>query len=87
MTGGVGFSSQGKDSYKNNRKLLTNRTRMKDNPYTANQNARGDQDPSIAQDIQNWRNKVKSRQKKLRIIIYGILLPLIVVIALLTAIW
>jgi hypothetical protein len=87
MTGGVGFSSQGKDSYKNNRKLLNNRTQMKDNPYAASQNAKGDRDPANAQELQDWRDKVKSRQKRLRIVIYGILIPLIVVIALLAAIF
>ena len=86
MTGGIGFSEQGKDSFRNNRELLNNRPRMMGNPYSASQNAKGDRDPANVQELQDWRDKVKSRQKKLRRIIYGILIPLIFMIALLIAI-
>lgn len=86
MTGGVGFSSQGKDSYKNNRKLLKGRTLMKDNPYSAVNKTTGDRNLDNSKELQEWRDKNQKRANKLRIIIYGIIIPLTIVIALLTVI-
>ena len=86
MTAGVGFSRQGKESFKNNRKLLNERTSMKDNPYAATQYAKRENDPISSPELKEWRDKKQIREKKLRIIIYGILIPLVLVIAFLTAV-
>ncbi len=86
MTGGVGFSSQGKDSFRNNRKLLNNRTRMKDNPYAAGRKDEGDRNPAHTKELQVWRDKQHRRHRRLRLIIYGIFTLLTVVIALLATI-
>ncbi len=58
---------------------------MKDNPYTANKYAKGHRGLVNTQELQDWRDKIKSRQKRLKIIIYGLLISLIVVIALIVA--
>ena len=86
MTGGVGFSRQGKESFKNNRKLLNKRTSMKDNPYVATNHAKRETVPVNSPELQEWRDKKQKREKKLRIIIFGFLIPLVVLVALLTAV-
>lgn len=35
MTGGIGFTRQGESSLRNNRNILSPRSKMKDNPYAA----------------------------------------------------
>ena len=87
MTGGVGFSRQGKDSFNNNRKLLNRPPRMKDNPYAPTQKAKGDRDSAHVQELQDWWGKRKSKQKRWSLLIYGVLLPLVVVLAVLAAIF
>lgn len=52
MTGGVDFSRQGKESFKNNRKLLNKRTPMKDNPYAATHHAKRENDPVNSPELQ-----------------------------------
>lgn len=86
MTGGVGFSKQGHDSFKDNRRLRNRRASIKDNLYNANNNIDGEQDPSITHELEEWRNLKEKKEKKLRLLIIGIILPLITLIALLTAI-
>lgn len=87
MTGGVGFSKQGHDSFKDNRRLRNSRTSFRDNPYNANHKVDGERDPSINHELEEWRNFKEKKEKKLRLLIIGIILPLIVLIALLTAIF
>lgn len=86
MTGGVGFSKQGHDSFKDNRRLRNRRASIKDNLYNANNNVDGERDPSITHELEEWRNLKEKKEKKLRLLIIGIILPLITLIALLTAI-
>lgn len=86
MTGGVGFSKQGHDSFKDNRRLRNRRASIKDNLYNANNNVDGERDSSITHELEEWRNLKEKKEKKLRLLIIGIILPLITLIALLTAI-
>lgn len=86
MTGGVGFSKQRHDSFKDNRRLRNSRTSFKDNPYSANHRVDGERDRSINHELEEWRNSKEKKEKKFRLLIIGFILPLIVFIALLTAI-
>ncbi|AHM59112.1 hypothetical protein D770_04225 [Flammeovirgaceae bacterium 311] len=60
---------------------------MKDNPYAAaGVDGNGERDPSITIELEEWRDAKRKREKKLRLLILGILIPLVALIALLTAI-
>ncbi|AHM60049.1 hypothetical protein D770_08960 [Flammeovirgaceae bacterium 311] len=86
MTGGVGFSKQGHDSFKNNRGLRNNRNSMKDNPYAAGKDWGKERDASIIPEIEEWRDAKLKKEKNLRLLIFAILFPLILLMAILTVI-
>ncbi|WP_224998487.1 hypothetical protein [Cesiribacter sp. SM1] len=85
MTGGVGFSRQGHDSFRHNRKLSHIRPSMKDNPYTNVKDVDAGRDASVSKEAAQWRDSMRQKQKKLRILIFGLLLPAILLLATLAA--
>ena len=85
MTGGVGFSKQAQDSFRNNRKLRKERISLKDNPYVAQQDGEAERDATIVRALGEWWSIKKQREKKLRLLIMGKVLPLIALAALLFA--
>lgn len=58
---------------------------MKDNPYVAHQADGAERDPNTARELGEWWDLKKQREKKLRLLILGIVLPLIALAALLVA--
>lgn len=62
MTGGIGFSRQGSDSFKQNRALRNKRKAMNENPYSSNKR-RGDRGNFNLKEIQNYRAQHKRKAK------------------------
>lgn len=64
MTGGIGFSEQGKNSLKNNRKLLKGRPLRKDSPYVPARSRKGAPQAAHAAELQEWRDKKQQSEKR-----------------------
>jgi hypothetical protein len=83
MTGGIGFSRQGSDSFKQNRALRNKRKSMTDNPYsinkTKNDQRRGNFD---LQEIQNYKAEQLRRSKSRANIIRYLFIAIFVIILL-----
>ncbi|WP_296619649.1 hypothetical protein [Marivirga sp.] len=81
MTGGIGFSRQGSDSFKQNRALRNKRKAMNENPYTNNKKhkARGNFN---LKEIQNYRAKHKRKAKMISrlVMLIFILISMVVII-------
>ncbi|TVP51318.1 MAG: hypothetical protein EA341_05595 [Mongoliibacter sp.] len=70
MTGGVGFSKQGKDSFKENRNLRIARPSMKDNPYAAKNASSHQELAENYEELKTWKIQKESNDQKRRLIIY-----------------
>jgi hypothetical protein len=77
MTGGIGFSRQGSDSFKSNRSLLGKRRFMKDSPYYGNKKIDRNKIQNF-EELKKWKIKSDAQHKKQKIIIYSIIGILIV---------
>lgn len=62
MTGGIGFSRQGSDSFKQNRTLRNKRKTMNENPYSVNKR-RADRGNFNLKEVQNYRAQHKGKAK------------------------
>lgn len=85
MTGGAGFSSTGRDSFKQNRNMLNRRGTQKDNPYSAEYKT--DREPNTNfQELIDWKNAKNKKDRQVQIIIWTVLLTVIVLSILLIGI-
>ena len=85
MTGGIGFSTQGWDSFKNNRKLRKERLAMKDNPYAGTQAAEAARTSDVIYELEAWREMRSKKEKRMRKLVFGIIIPLIMLLAMMAS--
>ena len=77
MTGGVGFASNGRDSFKQNRTMVNRRGMQKDNPYSAEHKT--DREPNTNfQELIDWKNAKNKKDRQVQVIIWTVLLTVIV---------
>tara|TARA_R110002012_G_scaffold114079_1_gene260268 strand:+ start:78998 stop:79261 length:264 start_codon:yes stop_codon:yes gene_type:complete len=81
MTGGIGFSRQASDSFKQNRALRNKRKSMNSNPYSSQKmgvkRSRGNFDFN---EIQNFRSKRKRKSRLISIIVMLVFLMVVSVL-------
>ena len=84
MTGGAGFSSTGRDSFKQNRTMLNRRGTQKDNPYSAEYKT-GREPNTTFQELIDWKNAKTRKDRQVQVIIWTVLLAVIVLSILLVS--
>jgi len=77
MGGGIGFSRQGQDLSKSNRSFLNNRTKLKDNPYSATKITEHEYSANY-DELANWHQLKREKADKLRNRIFILLGALVV---------
>ena len=82
MTGGVGFSKLGQSSFRDNQKLRNKRSGLKDNPYRNTGQAREIMQPEAYQEIQDWKDEKANKHRKLRNLVWWVVMPIIVLASL-----
>jgi hypothetical protein len=84
MTGGIGFTRQGESSIRNNRNILSNRSKMKDNPYAATEVKTVDNNAEHLETLKQYQTAQKVKEdknnRKVFFILLGILLMLLIYI-------
>jgi hypothetical protein len=81
MTGGIGFSRQGSDSFKQNRALRNKRKSMKNNPYSSQKmRARGNRGKFDFNELQTFRSKRKRKSRLISIIVMIVFLAIVSVL-------
>lgn len=81
MTGGLGFSRQGSDSFKQNRAMRNKRKSMNENPYSAQKmSARGNRGMFDLKELQNFRSKRKRKSRLISIIVMIVFLAIVSVL-------
>jgi hypothetical protein len=73
MTGGVGFTKMGQESYKHNRELLNQRHLMKENPFSPFNKIPYEKAAENFEEIKKWKLQKEKGEKKKRLIIYAII--------------
>jgi hypothetical protein len=82
MTGGAGFSSTGRDSFKQNRTMLNRRGTQKDNPYSAEYKIDRGSNTNF-QELIEWKNAKNKNDRQVQVIIWTVLLTVFVLLILL----
>lgn len=81
MTGGLGFSRQASDSFKQNRAMRNKRKSMNENPYSARKKKairkRGNFD---FKELQNFRSRRKRKSRLISIIVMIVFLTVVSVL-------
>ena len=72
MTGGIGFSRQGQDSFRKNRELLKKRGSMKDNPYSAT-NKTNRLDAANYEELIDYKRTKSKKEFKRTIVIWALI--------------
>lgn len=82
MTGGIGFSRQGSDSFKQNRALRNKRKTVGENPYSSNKKTIKNRGSFNLKEIQNYRAKhrEKAKLKGRTVILFLILVSMMITI-------
>ncbi|PRY89103.1 hypothetical protein [Mongoliibacter ruber] len=70
MTGGIGFSRQGKDSFKQNRDLRIARPGLKDNPYTSHKKISIQEAGNKFDELKAWKKEEEKNKKHMRNMVY-----------------
>lgn len=83
MTGGIGFSGQGKESFKQNRDLRIARPGLKDNPYAPHKKVSAKEANNKFDELKAWKKEEEKHKKHIKIMVYlGFSLLLITVLLL-----
>lgn len=77
MTGGAGFSSTGRDSFKQNRTMLNRRGTQKENPYSAEYKT-GRESNTNFQELIDWKYAKNKKDRQVQVIIWTVLITVIV---------
>jgi hypothetical protein len=77
MTGGIGFSRQGQDSFKQNRALLNKRPMLKDSLHATSNQVQGKKTLASYEQILKWRKIKDSNDRRVKLLIVAFLLGVI----------
>jgi hypothetical protein len=81
MTGGLGFSRQASDSFKQNRAMRNKRKSLQENPYSSQKiRDRGNRSKFDFKELQNFRSKRKRKSRLISIIVMLVFLTIVSVL-------
>lgn len=85
MTGGLGFSRQGQDSFRSNRELRKARKTMGENPYVASETGKGRESIANYDELRQWKEqKDKSRNRLRRFVFIAVVILTILMVVFVT---
>jgi hypothetical protein len=73
MTGGIGFSRQGQDSFKQNRDLINKRTMLKERLHTTPNQVQGNKMLASYEQLLRWRMIKDRNARKTNLLIFTLL--------------